>query len=121
VPPASTTIDHDYATYFDASNLFTQNVGSKPAGNGRWGQADLAGNLYEWVLDYYATYASPCSDCAVLSPVSSSDRVIRGGSFDDSPGIPGHLDTSTRMHVDPYVWSTTLTFMVGVRCARNVP
>jgi sulfatase modifying factor 1 len=54
-------------------------VGSKPAGEGRWGQLDLAGNLWEWTLDWYATYASPCTDCAQLQ--TADYRVLRGGGF----------------------------------------
>ena len=32
------------------------NVGSKsPTGDGKWGQADLAGGVWEWNLDWYAS------------------------------------------------------------------
>jgi formylglycine-generating enzyme required for sulfatase activity len=57
----------------------------RPGGNGGkwgglWGQLDLAGNLAQWNLDWYASgYVNPCADCAQLLP--SSDRVVRGGSF----------------------------------------
>ena len=41
-------------------------VGSKsPQGDGKWGHADLAGNLWEWTFDYWQTpYQNPCIDCA---------------------------------------------------------
>jgi formylglycine-generating enzyme required for sulfatase activity len=48
-------------------------------GAGRWGQLDLAGELSEWILDWYAPYANPCADCANLTDFSY--RVLRGGSF----------------------------------------
>ncbi len=53
-------------------------VGTATLGAGLWGQLDLAGNLFEWTLDGYATYAS-CTDCAYLTAVSS--RVFRGSYF----------------------------------------
>lgn len=60
----------------------TSRVGSlSPAGDGRWGHSDLAGNVWEWTLDVFVDpYPLPCSNCANLSPPSSS-RNHRGGSF----------------------------------------
>jgi formylglycine-generating enzyme len=54
-------------------------VGSKPLGDGRWGQADLAGNVSEWVLDWAGGFPSSCIDCVNLVPAVG--RVHRGGSF----------------------------------------
>ena len=54
-------------------------VGTATLGAGRWEQLDLAGNLSEWTLDWYAPYANPCVDCANLTDFSY--RVVRGGSF----------------------------------------
>jgi formylglycine-generating enzyme required for sulfatase activity len=54
-------------------------VGTKPLGNGRWGQSDLAGNVEEWTLDWYNEYELPCTDCASLIP--RSPRTDRGGGF----------------------------------------
>ena len=55
-------------------------VGTAKAGAGKWGQLDLAGNMIEWYLDYFAaSYASPCVDCANLN--SGSGRAPRDGYF----------------------------------------
>ena len=79
VPASFTAIDATFAAY-EGSGA-TVNVGSKsPKGDGRWGHADLAGNVSEWTLDRYASpYTNPCNNCANLSALSS--RVVRGGSF----------------------------------------
>ncbi|HVZ89832.1 MAG TPA: formylglycine-generating enzyme family protein [Polyangia bacterium] len=54
-------------------------VGTAALGAGRWGQLDLAGELAEWTLDFYAPYVDPCDDCVFLTDYSY--RVVRGGSF----------------------------------------
>ena len=54
-------------------------VGTANLGAGLWGQLDMAGEVWEWNADWYASYVSPCTDCAYLSAASS--RVIRGGGF----------------------------------------
>ena len=54
-------------------------VGTATLGAGRWGQLDLAGELAEWTLDWYAPYVDPCVDCVFLTDFSY--RVVRGGSF----------------------------------------
>jgi len=55
-------------------------VGSVTAGNGLYGHADLAGNVYEWNLDWIKSYAATCNNCA--NSTVASFRVVRGGSFD---------------------------------------
>jgi formylglycine-generating enzyme required for sulfatase activity len=53
-------------------------VGTATLGAGRWGQLDLAGNVWQWNLDWTLPYA-PCTDCADLSPAMF--RTSRGGYF----------------------------------------
>lgn len=86
-------------------------VGSKPAGNGRWGHADLAGNLMEWTLDYFGNYPMPCVDCANL--VVDDCRAIRGGYF-------YYIPTNSRaaMRFDGF-WVEAVYSSDGVRCARS--
>lgn len=88
-------------------------AGSKPTGNGRWGQSDLAGSLWEWNLDGYSTtHTSPCSNCAETA--GASTRVIRGGCFfNPASGIK----STARYYGDQLFRDVS----VGVRCARSAP
>jgi sulfatase modifying factor 1 len=85
-------------------------VGTATLGAGVWGQLDLAGNVWEWNLDGYATYVDPCTDCAYLTAASA--RVIRGGDFGDSTSnlLPPYRNDDT-----PTIRGST----IGIRCART--
>jgi formylglycine-generating enzyme required for sulfatase activity len=106
----------DYGCYFGGSGTCTgvanlAPAGSIPAGDGKWGHADLGGSVWEWTLDGYAPYVTPCVDCANHDP--SLNRVLRGGSFYDALT---YLPSSYRGgFFDPTIQS----FDAGVRCARD--
>ncbi len=85
-------------------------VGSKPAGDGKWGQADLAGNVVEWNFDGYGDYFVPCADCANVD--GSSGRVARGGSWFFNISL---LHPSYRTGIPPSYSGSSY----GVRCART--
>jgi sulfatase modifying factor 1 len=123
VPPSSTTIGCANATYDCANNACGNGtlgcqatdlieVGTKPDGNGKWAQSDLAGNVWEWVLDWYAPYinTNPCIDCANLT--ASPYRVARGGSFSLDATT---LRSSYRIYSPPSLRHYTL----GARCVRS--
>ena len=89
-------------------------VGSYPDGNGRWGHADLAGNLWEWTLDSCDDYTTDsCLDCANLSP--SDCRVGRGG---DGHTFADGLRAAKR---SGYLASYYRYPDIGIRCARSAP
>jgi cysteine-rich repeat protein len=77
----------DYAVYnclgdgdTDCSSGDVLAVGSKPAGQGRYGQDDLAGSMWEWALDYYEPYPTG-SITDYASVTGGSSRALRGGSW----------------------------------------
>ncbi len=95
-------------------------VGAAVLGAALWGQLDMAGDVFEWNMDLYNSYVTPCSDCALLTsrvgPPGAdggvSDRVARGGDF--GLGVqfaepPVRFDSSGR---SVYIGDT------GFRCAR---
>lgn len=85
-------------------------VGSKPAGDGRWGHSELGGNVMEWALDLGDyPYQMPCEDCAMLG--GTGTRAIRGGHFNL---IPQGMRTGVRGGVPPVVRNAGY----GARCAR---
>ncbi len=114
-PPGSNAIDCTQANYDGCPAGNVHPVGSKsPAGDGKWGQSDLAGNVWEWNLDWNASaYVTPCVDCADLTADPMNPyRVIRGGSFGNGTGV---LLVSYRDLDPPYYRGD----LVGVRCARG--
>lgn len=115
--PGLTAIDCTYANYAPTPNSpcvgGPAKVGSRsPKGDGRWGHADLAGNVPEAILDWYShTYPpGPCNDCANLTP--GSFRVYRGGHFNnDAQAL--RTGAHAGMNSNPTLRG------LGVRCARN--
>lgn len=98
-------------------------VGSKPAGVGRFGQLDLNGNRFEWVLDADELMKDPnnvqlllpCQDCARDESAVAVIRGLRNMSFFQEMGNigVGKLAYSER--------PTTFHVAIGLRCARDLP
>src|SRR5206468_1762189 len=75
-PATSTAIDctranyspspGNYCYFLSAGHGSTNDVGSESRlGDGKYGQADLTGNVWEWTLDWWydGSYPSTCNDC----------------------------------------------------------
>ena len=132
--PSDTEINCSYAAYWgfgangsvatgsgycstpDGGELFAQDyakVGSYPGGNGRWGQADLAGNLWEWTFDYWDTTSNyptvECHDCANVTP--GQYRTMRNGGAGYRAEF---LLTTNRTYGDP----KARFYNGGARCVR---
>ena len=85
-------------------------VCSKPAGNTAHGLCDLAGNVWEWVQDWYHSdyNGAPSDGSAWESPIDIW-RVLRGGSW-----TVGDVRASYRGKNPPDLQY----FNQGFRCAR---
>lgn len=88
-------------------------VGSFPAGASADGILDLAGNVSEWVADYYRPYEQGGGGASAASlPGRSSVRGIRGGSYQSGQAW---VRGSARSYAPPSDRSET----TGFRCARS--
>lgn len=138
-PWGSATLDRTHAVYDctgDGSSSMKcaptdiLPVGSKPEGDGRFGQADLAGSMFEWNLDWYTnSYCEPCVDCECVDPdctqctPAGSFRVLRGGSWSseeaDLLSSNGAHNTNNAKTNRLFGTPTRRFEYVGARCARN--
>ncbi len=90
-------------------------VGSLPAGAGRWGHKDLAGNMWEWALDWYdpswySGAGNECNNCA--NATNASSRVVRGGSFSNYDNVLRAAGRNSSVPAGHY-------YGIGFRCART--
>jgi len=59
----------------------TAEVGSYPSGASPYGVLDMAGNVWEWVADWYSSSYYRGSPYVPTGPASGTHRVLRGGSW----------------------------------------
>jgi sulfatase modifying factor 1 len=98
-------------------------VGMASLGAGLSGQLDLAGNMWQWNLDWFESPYTECTDCAELAATATcaappcstggpSFRVFRGGAFNYPVSA---LLPPTRYGNPPMTRNQTL----GFRCAGS--
>jgi len=109
-PASSTMIDCSYANDSSCAGSASVVGSVAPKGNGLYGQADLAGNVWEWNQDWRAPYAASCDNCA--NSTVTCDRIVRGGSFgfDASRLLSSFRGAAAPEDHDGYI---------GLRCART--
>jgi len=91
------------------------NIGKYPDGKSVYGVLDMAGNVWEWVNDWYdASYYQVSDSMNPPGPVSDiyPYRVLRGGSWIDGKNV---MRSSNRFKNYPYASN----YNTGFRCALS--
>ena len=91
----------------------TTPVGTYPAGASPYGALDMAGNVWNWVADWYdENYYKSSPDHNPKGPLSGQARVLRGGAWKYMANV---LHSSLRGYDDPAGRYNS----VGFRCAKT--
>lgn len=94
----------------------TTEVGSYLDGASMYGALDMAGNVWEYVNDWYSeTYYSNSPTYNPLGPEIGQYRVVRGGSWDDGDDV---VRASFRSYA-PMGGDYSATYNQGFRCAMS--
>jgi len=96
---------------YDDGYIETSPVGDYSAGASIYGVFDMAGNVYEWVADWFEPYRRIRQENPI-GPLSGSEHIIRGGSWGDDSA---HIRTAVRSHVNVPESSN----FIGFRCAMD--
>jgi formylglycine-generating enzyme required for sulfatase activity len=94
-------------------------VDSYAIGASPFGMLNLAGNVAEWVSDWYSpTYYSQLGQSGAVAinpqgPVAGTDKVLRGGSWDT---VPFFARSVHRQNLEP----SDQTLWAGFRCVADV-
>lgn len=87
-------------------------VGSFPRGASPFGMEDMAGNVFEWCLDYFESYKGK-DRVNPRGPTNGTKRIYRGGSWKSRAA---NLRTTARNHNLPDYSSNDVGFRVVCEC-----
>jgi len=100
-------------TKLNTSGQDTAPVGSHPAGSSPVGVHDMAGNVWEWVSDWYhEDYYSTSPGTNPYGPATGTRKTLRGGGWDPTGG---DARSTVRASLAPSSRGNT----VGFRCATD--
>ena len=103
----------DNGNFYEGGLRGTTAVGSFPGGASPYGVEDMAGNVREWVEDYFLAYPGAAADADPF--FGETNRVNRGGGWFD--GEDGELVTTYNRNAGPP--DTSANDDIGFRCARD--
>ena len=89
----------------------TTAVGSYPRGASPYGAMDMAGNVWEWVLDWYGPYDAAETNNP-QGPGTGDYRVLRGGGWYSSSG---GIRSANRRYLNPTITGD----YIGFRCVSS--
>ena len=96
----------------------TSAVGSYPAGASPYGALDMAGNVWEWVSDWFSdTYYSESPYENPTGPVGGTYKVLRGGGTDSTWFDIRSASRTGIWDVSPFLRGAN----IGFRCASPAP
>jgi len=111
--PVEPTCESNLAN-FNSCVGSTTAVGGYPGGMSPYGAYDMAGNVWEWVSDWYTGSYGAGAVTDPTGPPSGSPHVRRGGSFSHADNF---VRASRRDHHTPSFAGN----YIGIRCCRSLP
>lgn len=111
--PTEDEVDQ-YGNFYETGLRSTFPVGAFEKGTSPYGLYDMAGNVREWVEDYFLAYEGQAADADAF--FGEENRVNRGGGWFD--GEDGELVTTYNRNAGPP--DTSANDDIGFRCARSV-
>lgn len=116
--------DPGMANVRETGNQYTMPVGSYPKGNSDFGVADLAGNVAEWVSDWYQDdYYSIAPSIDPYGPIGEPinlNKVLRGGTwYDEKENVKSFVRLGIYSPDFPMSQEIGILYAAGFRCACN--